>query len=93
VIYRPLALFFYIGSLFMAVGVVAGARFLYYYVANGGEGHIQSVILASLCITLGTILYMMGLIGDLIATNRKLMERMNVRLQHLEFQSREQDKS
>jgi hypothetical protein len=80
VIYRPLALFVYVGSVFMAIGVIAGFRFLYYYLANGGEGHIQSVILASLCITLGMLLYMMGLIGELIATNRKLLEKINYKL-------------
>jgi glycosyltransferase involved in cell wall biosynthesis len=77
-IYQPLALFFYIGSIFMLVGLATGARFIFYYFENGGEGHIQSVILASLCVTLGMLLYMMGLIGDLIATNRKLLERINL---------------
>ncbi|MDE2156060.1 MAG: glycosyltransferase family 2 protein [Xanthomonadaceae bacterium] len=85
VIYRPLALFVYVGSVFWLIGLVAGIRFLYYYLGNQGGGHIQSVILSSLCITLGMLLYMMGLIGDLIATNRRLIERMNVRLQHLEY--------
>ena len=80
VIYRPLALFVYVGSIFMAVGLIAGTRFLYYYFANGGEGHIQSVVLASLCVTLGMLLYMMGLIGELIATNRKLLEKINYKL-------------
>ena len=79
-IYRPLTLFFYIGSIFMLAGLVAGARFIFYYLGNGGEGHIQSVILASLCVTLGMLLYMMGLIGDLIATNRKLLEKIHYRL-------------
>ncbi len=84
-IYRPLALFVYVGSVFWLIGLAAGIRFLYFYLNGGGDGHVQSVILASLCITLGMLLYMMGLIGDLIATNRKLMERVNIRLQHIEF--------
>ena len=88
VIYRPLALFFYSGLVFLLAGTIAGARFLYFYLGNGGEGHVQSVIFASLCITLGMLFNMMGLIGDLIATNRKLLERVDVRLQHLEFGSR-----
>ncbi|MDE3072512.1 MAG: glycosyltransferase family 2 protein [Pseudomonadota bacterium] len=85
VIYRPLALFFYVGSVFWLLGLATGIRFLYYYLGGHGGGHIQSVILASLCVTLGMLLYMMGLIGDLIATNRKLIERIDVRLQHLEY--------
>lgn len=77
-IYRPLALFSYIGVFFTLIGVISGLRFLYYYMDGGGEGHVQSVILASLCITLGMILFMMALVADLIATNRKLLERIHL---------------
>ena len=91
VIYRPLALFFYVGSVFMLAGLVAGLRFLGFYLENGGEGHVQSVILTSLCITLAMLLYMMGLIGDLIATNRKLMERLNYRLYRIELSANRSD--
>ena len=85
VTYRPMALFFWTGTAFMLPGLIIGLRFLYYYLAAQGEGHIQSVVLASLCITLGTLLYMMGLIADLVATNRKLLERINLRTWHLEM--------
>jgi glycosyltransferase involved in cell wall biosynthesis len=84
VIYRPLTLFVYVGSIFLVAGLVAGGRFLYYYLAEGGEGHIQSVVLASLCVTLGMLLFMMGLIGDLIATNRKLLEKISYKLSLIE---------
>jgi hypothetical protein len=85
IIYRPMVLFFWTGTAFMLPGLVIGARFLYFYANAEGEGHIQSVVLASLCITLGTLLYMMGLIADLVATNRKLLERINLRTWHLEM--------
>jgi glycosyltransferase involved in cell wall biosynthesis len=91
VIYRPLALFFYVGSVFWLIGLVAGGRFLYFYLSGGGEGHIQSVILASLCVTLGMLLYMMGLIGDLVATNRKLMESINTRLKKMGYGDHKKD--
>ena len=91
VIYRPLALFLYVGSVFWLIGLVAGGRFLYHYLSGSGEGHIQSVILASLCVTLGMLLYMMGLIGDLIATNRKLMESINTRLKKMSYSRGDRD--
>jgi len=78
--YRPLAFFCSIGAVFMAVGVVTGARFVYYYLAGEGTGHVQSVVLASLCVTLGTLLFMMGFVADLIATNRKLLEKIQYEL-------------
>ncbi|MGY0634011.1 glycosyltransferase family 2 protein [Luteimonas sp. A478] len=85
VIYRPLALFVYIGSVFMAIGLATGLRFVFYYLQGSGEGHVQSVIFASLFITLGVLLYMMGLIGDLIATNRKLLERVSLHMRRLDL--------
>ncbi len=87
VIYRPLALFVIIGSLFLLVGFAISIRFLVAYASGHGGGHVQSLILSSLCVTVGTLLYMMGLIGDLVATNRKLLERVDVRLQTIAFDS------
>jgi hypothetical protein len=37
------------------------------------------------------LLYMMGLIGDLIATNRKLMENINTRLKKMSYDRRDRD--
>lgn len=85
VTYRPLALFVWIGTVFLLAGVAVGARFLIAFLSGHGGGHVQSLILASLCVTIGTLLYMMGLIGDLVATNRKLLERVDVRLQMIAF--------
>ena len=85
VIYRPLTLFLYVGSVFMLAGICAGGRFLYFYALGEGDGHVQSVVLASLCITLGMILYMMGLLGDLIATNRRILERIDTRLKRMSY--------
>jgi Glycosyltransferases involved in cell wall biogenesis len=84
VIYRPLALFFYVGSTFMLVGVVAGVRFMYHFFHRGGAGHIQSVILGSMCLTLGVLFYMMGIIADLVATNRKLSEKILLQLRQMQ---------
>lgn len=89
VIYRPLALFFWIGVIILGLGSVVGGRFLYLYLLGQGEGHVQSVVFASMCIILGMLLFMMGLIAELISANRKLLERVNVRLQQIETRQRE----
>ena len=83
-IYRPLTLFFWPGVVLLAAGFVAGLRFLYFFLVDGGAGHIQSVVFAALCIILGTLMLMMGLLADLISTNRKLMEKVHFRIQRLE---------
>ena len=84
VIYRPLAFFAWLAGALLAAGLIAGLRFVYFYVIGSGEGHVQSVVFSALCIICGLLLGMMGLIGELIATNRKLLERIDVRLQRLD---------
>jgi hypothetical protein len=85
VIYKPLKFFAFFGTIFSLAGVVAGVRFLWFLFESNGEGHVQSVIFCALCIIAGLLLFMMGVIGDLIATNRKLLERIDRRLQHIEY--------
>ena len=85
VIYKPLKFFAFFGVIFTLAGVIAGVRFLWYVFEDNGEGHVQSVIFCALCIIAGLLLFMMGVIGDLIATNRKLLERIDLRLRHIEY--------
>jgi glycosyltransferase involved in cell wall biosynthesis len=83
-IYRPLAMFFGVAMVFLLVGSATGARFLYYYLNGSGGGHVQSVVFTGLCLTIGSLLLMMGFIADIIAVNRKLLERIELRLKYLQ---------
>ena len=78
VTYRPLFFFFWVAALLAVPGVLIGARFVYHYLSGQGGGYIQSLILASLLLTLAALAGMCGLRADLIATNRKLQERIRV---------------
>lgn len=84
VIYKPLKFFASFGAIFFLAGTIAGLRFLWFLFHGDGEGHVQSVIFCALTIISGLLLFMMGVIGDLIATNRKLLERIDVRLQRID---------
>jgi hypothetical protein len=84
VIYQPLSLFVWIGTSLSLVGLALGVRYLVFLAAGNGDGHVQSLILAVLCIMLGVLSFMMGLVADLISVNRKLLERVHLRLQHMQ---------
>jgi len=84
VIYRPLTLFMWISAVLTFAGIALGGRYLMFLVDGDGSGHVQSLILAALCIMLGAMSFMIGLVADLIATNRKLMEQIDLRLQRLD---------
>jgi len=83
--YRPMLFFWLLGGLFTLAGLIAGIRFLFYYLVVGnGAGHVQSVIFSALCITLGFLLFILGFLADLMATNRRLLERIEWRVRRLE---------
>ncbi|MBP1475469.1 glycosyltransferase family 2 protein [Frateuria sp. MAH-13] len=84
VIYKPLKFFAFFGTVFLLVGLAAGARYLWFFFEGNGAGHVQSVILCALAVIVGLLFFLMGIIGDLIATNRKLLERIHLRVQRLE---------
>jgi glycosyltransferase involved in cell wall biosynthesis len=78
VIYHPGTAFLLMSATFILAGIGLGARFLYFYLSYGGAtGHVQSVILCALLISLGALLMVAGVLADLIAVNRKLLETIN----------------
>jgi glycosyltransferase involved in cell wall biosynthesis len=83
--YRPMLFFWILGSAFALVGLLSGIRFLVYASIGQGSGHVQSVIFTGMFIILGFLLFMLGFIADLLATNRRLLERIEWRLRKKEF--------
>jgi hypothetical protein len=83
--YEPLRVFFMIGGTVFATGMLLGVRFLYFYFNNQGGGHIQSLILAAVLMIIGFQTFMIGLLADLLAANRKLIERLLFRVKDLQF--------
>ncbi len=83
--YQPLAFFRIPGLISFSVGILLGLRFLYFYIFTGtSSGHIQSLILAAVLLILGVLLFVFGLLADLISVNRKLLENVEYRIQHLD---------
>lgn len=79
VLYKPFRFFFVIGTLFLLPGAAIGIRFLFAYFAGAGQGHVQSLILAAILIVLAFLTYAAGLVADLIAANRRLLEEVRMR--------------
>lgn len=84
VAYRPLRFFGVPGVLSLVGGLGIGARFLYYFANGRGGGHVQSLILTAILIGAGVTLILVGLLADLMAVNRKLLEKVDGRLADLE---------
>ena len=87
VLYKPLRFFALLGAALFVPGIVIGLRFLWYYVTGDGEGHIQSLILAAIMIISAAFLWIAGMISDLVAANRVLLEDIRSRVLRAELQS------
>lgn len=83
--YKPLRFFTIIGGVIFAVGLILGIRFLVYFFMGQSGGHIQSLILASTLLMLGFQTFISGLLADLIASNRKLLEDTQERVRRLDY--------
>lgn len=84
--YKPLKFFTVIGIVPIAIGVVLGIRFLVYLFMGTGGGHIQSLILASMLIMIGVQTIVVGLQGDIIAANRKILEDIQYRVRKIDYE-------
>ena len=75
-LYQPLRVFSVIGALLLLAGFVLGVRFVYYYLIGEGGGKIQSLILTAVLLLAGFQTFLIGLVADLIAFNRKILEEV-----------------
>ena len=84
VTYRPFRFFALLGVTVFLAGFLLGLRFLYFYFTGSGAGHVQSVILAALLLGSGLFLLLVGLLADLMAVNRRLLEDVEAKVQGIE---------
>jgi glycosyltransferase involved in cell wall biosynthesis len=84
ILYKPLRFFVSVGSIFFGAGLLLGFRFTYFYLAGQGEGKVQSLILAAVLLLMGFQLGVVGLLSDLIATNRRILEELQARQRRME---------
>lgn len=86
--YRPLRFFLWIGSVPVLLGAVLWIRWLWLYFVDfpeTGRTHLPSLIVATVSTLTGFLFWVLGLVGDLIAVNRKLLEDIQLRTKRIEY--------
>jgi glycosyltransferase involved in cell wall biosynthesis len=83
--YAPLRTFFFLAALALTAAIVIFARFLFYFVENGSAGHIQSLILGGVLAMAAFQVAAIGILGDLLSANRRLIERVLLRVRRMEL--------
>jgi glycosyltransferase involved in cell wall biosynthesis len=84
--YRPMRFFFYLGSVLCLGGMIPVARFLLAYWSGDGDGHLQSLVLGAALLTMGFVVFVSGLLSDLISLNRQLNEITLEKIRALELE-------
>ena len=75
--FEPLKFFSYVSAAFIVPGIFLGLRYLYFREVLGeGQGHIQSVVLAGVFLILGFMIFLIGLVADINASSRRLLEEV-----------------
>jgi glycosyltransferase involved in cell wall biosynthesis len=82
--YEPFKVFMSVGSILFTAGFLLGLRYAYFWWMGEIRGHIQSAILSVLLLILGFQTIQWGLMADLIASNRKLIEDALYRIRRAE---------
>jgi len=88
--YEPLKTFSMVGLTVFGVGLMISLRYLYFFFSGDSAGHIQSLLLSALLMLLGFQVIMIGLLADLIAGNRRLIEDTQYRVKKMEISSKPQ---
>lgn len=83
--YRPLYFFMIIGSMCSIAGLAFFIRFLVYYCMGDGNGHVQSLIFASMMVIIGVQTIVVGLLGDVISANRKVLQDVQYHMRKLDY--------
>lgn len=83
--YEPMKVFSYAGGSLFFLGFLISLRYLYFYLTEGGAGHIQSLILSAVLMLLGFQMQILGVLADLIAGHRRLTEDTLYRVKKLEL--------
>lgn len=92
--YEPLKTFSYVSLPFFVVGLLLLGRFFYFYLGGnlGMVGRfVQSVVIGGTSLTLGFLIFVLGVIADLIAANRQMAEETLYRIKRLELNNPDVD--
>ena len=90
--YWPVQTFGFVALGLLLFGLSLGGRFVYYYIQDPDySGYVQSLLVGVGAIVLAFLVGMMALLGDLMATNRRLTEEVLQRVRRLDAQLGRED--
>ena len=85
-LYEPLPIFLWPAAILGLLGLVLFGRFAWYYFGESGPtGHIQSLIVGGVLLVFSVQLVLLGVISELLRSNRVIGERTLARVRRIEL--------
>ena len=88
--YKPLKCFSFISLFPTLIGIGIGCRFLIYLALGASGGKVQSLMLACTLIVIGFLTFMIGLVADVIAANRRILQDTQYHVRRMEYEMTQQ---
>ena len=86
--YKPLKFFSLVGGTAFLLGLLLGIRYLVLLLSGTKGGHIQSLILAAILMMIGFQTIITGLLADIIAANRKILQDVQYRIRKIDCEKK-----
>ena len=83
--YEPLRVFLVAAAIVAIPALIVWGRFLVFVIQGDSSGHVQSLILGSMLFIVAVQLAALGVIGDLLAANRTMIQRTFERTRRIEL--------
>lgn len=80
ILYEPIRFFSTIATIIAVPGLLVLSRFTWVYFFGSGSGHVQSLVIGSTLLAVAAIIFVGGILADLIAANRLLLEDMRTKV-------------
>ena len=84
--YEPMRVFMTIAAVLGFFAFLVWLRFFVAYVDGHGKGHVQSLILGAVLFNAAVVVAVLGVLGDLLAAQRSLIQRTFERVRRIELQ-------
>lgn len=84
--YRPYVIFVTLGVILLVAGLLPFVRYLILMLSSNQGDHIQSLLIGSILLIGSLLSFALGIIADLIRTNRTLHESALERLKYLQYE-------
>lgn len=86
--YQPLAVFVTLGTILLLAGLVPFVRYFVLLVIDSSGDHIQSLLLGAILLIGALLSFALGVISDLIRTNRTLHEDSLERIKRMQYEKK-----